>query len=337
MSETPSQSLPAYPTQLDAVGRVVVVGDLNGHDHLLAQLLHGTGLIDREGHWSGGSAVLVQLGDVVNRGSSARAAMDRLIGLRHEAREEGGEVIWVLGNHEVMTALGHEAYVAADEYLEFARPAEIARYHERRTRFVYELLGEPDVVRRVEPIGGRIRAWEEDHAPGKGAFRAAFGPKGDYGRVLRTLPAAVKIDDNVFVHGGISPRWAEEGIAGIQSAVARAWEAGPVGYQALDPGGVLRDPLSPVWNRVYCVSSAETVERDADEALERLGAQRMIVGHTRTESVGGAPGLPLLRQGGRVVMADVGIGEPGEPGSALVIEEGEVRWWSPVHGWGRLD
>ena len=45
---------------------------------------------------------------------------------------------------EVMTALGHEAYVSADEYMEFAAPEAIDRFYTQRTRFVYELLGSPE-------------------------------------------------------------------------------------------------------------------------------------------------------------------------------------------------
>lgn len=326
-----------FPLELDGDDRrVVVIGDLNGHDRLLGLLLEGTGLVDGRGAWIGGRTILVQLGDVVNRGDGSRAAMDRLIRLRVEARDVGGEVIWLLGNHEVMTALGHEAYVSADEYMEFATDAELARFHDRRTRYVYELLGEPDLPRRVGPIGGRIRAWEEDNAPGKQAFRAAMAEDGVYGRHLRGLPAAVRVGDAVFAHGGISPRWARLGIEGIAAEVRMEWDRKPVAYQSLDPNGVLRDPLSPVWNRVFCVSGAESVQRDLAAVLEALQVRRMVVGHTRTDSVGGELGRPLARHQGRVIMADVGIGEPGEPGAALVIEDDELRWWSPLRGWGRV-
>ena len=315
-----------------AVDRLVVIGDLNGHAHLLDRLLLGTGLMDPTGRWIGGRSVLVQMGDVVNRGAGARAAVDRLVHLQRAAREAGGDVVWLLGNHEVMTALGHEAYVTADEYMEFATPEAIEAFHVRRTRFLYELLGPPDLARRVEPIGGRMRAWEEDNAPGKEAFREAFSARGIYGRHLRTLPAAVRIGDLVLVHGGLHPSWARLGVEGIHAEVQAAWRAAPPAYQTLAPAGVLRDPLGPVWHRAYCISSAPTVERDAACALELLGARRMIVGHTRTETAGGVSGRPLLRQGDRVVMTDVGLGEPGEPGAALVVEEGRIDVWSPLEG-----
>lgn len=322
-----------YPVELDLPERVVVIGDLNGHPQLFERLLAGTGLVDLEGRWSGGSTVLVQMGDLVNRGTGSRSAMERLLHLRGEARRNGGEVLWLLGNHEAMTALRHEAYVTPEEYLEFAPTEEVDRFLDARTRYVYELLGPPDVLHEVEPIGGRVRAWEDANAPGKEAFRAAFGERGALGRHLRHLPVAVRLGPLLFVHGGLSPHWARLGLLGLEEKAREAWARSPQRYQELEPNGLIRDPLGPLWHRLYCVSEVEAVERDAEEALAELNAERMLVGHTRTETVpGGLSGRPLLRLSGRVLMTDVGIGEPGEPGCALVIEDGTIDAWSPIDG-----
>jgi hypothetical protein len=61
-----------------------------------------------------------------------------------------------------------------------------------------------------------------------------------------------------------------------------------------------------------------------------VGAVQMIVGHTRTDSIErGKPSVPLLRQRGKVIMTDVGLGDPGEIGCALVIEHKRIEAWSP--------
>lgn len=314
--------------------RLAVIGDLNGHDQLLEQLLFGVGLIDIDGAWSGGDAWLVQLGDVVNRGTSSRAALERLIALRSQARAAGGEVLMLLGNHEVMTALGHEAYVTADEYMEFAEPSEVERFLAERTRHIYELLGPPDEPRGVAPIAGQIRAWEESNAPGKEAFALGFSADGELGRFIRSLPVALRIGPLAFVHGGLSPHWAREGLDTLDALAVDEWaRAAPHGYYALEPEGLFRDPLGPLWHRMFCVSSGAAATRDAWDVARVLGVERVVVGHTRTDSVpGGRSGWPLLRQQGRVLMTDVGIGEPGEPGAMLLVEDGEIDVWSPIHG-----
>ena len=66
--------------------RIVAVGDLNGADSVLFDILRGTKLLDARGHWSGGTAELVQLGDIFNRGAGARHAIQLLLRLRGEAR-----------------------------------------------------------------------------------------------------------------------------------------------------------------------------------------------------------------------------------------------------------
>ena len=322
-----------YPVRLPLPDRLVVIGDLNGHDRLLDSLLFGTGLIDEYGDWSGGDTILVQMGDVLNRGRGSRAAAERLISIRPQAQKGGGEVIWMLGNHEVMTALGHEGYVTADEYMEFADSEAIDAFYRERARFMFELLGPPDRATRVEPIGGRMQAWDEANAPGKLEFREAFSSRGLLGLHVRSLPVVLGVGPLVFAHGGLSPQWAKLGLEGLSRAAQDVWSAQPQAYQILDPNGIFRDPLGPLWHRMYCISDAPPIEEDAAVALKSLGADRMIVGHTRTESApGGESGQPLLRQDGRVLMVDVGIGDPGEPGCVIIIEDGHIDMWSPIHG-----
>lgn len=329
--------VPPYALERDLPARVVVIGDLNAQHDLLERYLLGLKLVKKSGAWAGGRTVLVQMGDIPNRGSRARAAMDLMIRLRAEARDAGGEVYWLLGNHEVMTMLGNEAYVSADEYMEFASVEEIDRFYTARTRFVYELLGSPEEPQFVEPLGGRIRAWEEAHAPGKDEFREAMSPDGYYGRYIKTLPVAFKLGKIAFVHGGLSPTWAELGLEGLQARADEDWADVPRFYQLLDPNGLFRDPLGPLWHRAYCVSNAQVVKDDLREALDLVGAKQMFVGHTRTDTIEhGRPSVPMVRHRGRLVMTDVGLGEPGEPGCALIVERGRVEIWSPGGSKARL-
>lgn len=93
-----------------SASRTVVIGDLNGADDALWEILRGTRLIDAQGRWTGGGSELVQVGDLFNRGGGARDALTLLHALKRPAQQAGGRVTVLLGNHEVMTALGNEAY-----------------------------------------------------------------------------------------------------------------------------------------------------------------------------------------------------------------------------------
>jgi hypothetical protein len=321
---------PAYELESDLPARVVVIGDLNAQCDLLQRFLLGLKLIKKNGAWCGGKTVLVQMGDIPNRGNRSRAAMDMMMRLRLEARDAGGEVYWLLGNHEVMTVLGNEAYVSADEYMEFASGEEVDRFYNARTRFMYELLGSPEVAQYVAPFGGRVQAWEEANAPGQEAFRSAMCPSGWYGAYIKSLPVAFKLGSLLFVHGGLSPSWAAHGLTGLQQLTDAAWANIPRFYQELEPHGLFRDPLGPLWHRAYCVANAQVVKDDLRIALDSLGARQMLVGHTRTDTIPtGSASTPMARHRGRLIMTDVGLGESGEPGAALVIERQRIEAWTP--------
>ena len=82
----------------------------------------------------------------------------------------------------------------------------------------------------------------------------------------------------------------------------------------LDPRGIFRDPVGPLWHRAYCVSNARVVRTDVAEALALLGAQQMIVGpRERTPCLAGGK-RPLVRLGGRLIGADIVDGAPRRSG-----------------------
>jgi 3',5'-cyclic AMP phosphodiesterase CpdA len=65
--------------------------------------------------WSGDDAILVQTGDIVDRGTYAWDIYRLMARLRGEASRVGGRVVSILGNHEVMNAIGDWRYVTQDD------------------------------------------------------------------------------------------------------------------------------------------------------------------------------------------------------------------------------
>lgn len=79
-----------------------VVGDVHGAYDKLSALLIQAGLSDRNGHWIGGDAHLVFLGDYLDRGPDGIGVIRLVQTLEKEAPQSGGQVTALLGNHEVM-------------------------------------------------------------------------------------------------------------------------------------------------------------------------------------------------------------------------------------------
>jgi hypothetical protein len=100
--------------------RHIVVGDVHGELVGLKEILCQAGLIDQSGHWIGGKAVLVQTGDVIDRGSHSVEAVQFLRTLQEQAAAADGKVVRLCGNHELMLLQGN------CRYANFEDPAGIA-------------------------------------------------------------------------------------------------------------------------------------------------------------------------------------------------------------------
>ena len=87
-------------------GRVVALGDLHGDLKVAVRTLQAARLLDSQLRWIGGDATLVQLGDLLDRGAEERSLWDLMERLREEASAAGGQVVQLLGNHEILNALG---------------------------------------------------------------------------------------------------------------------------------------------------------------------------------------------------------------------------------------
>jgi hypothetical protein len=109
----PSRPEPAPAAAKPAAGRVVAIGDLHGDLAVTRAALRLAGAIDADDHWSGGTLVVVQTGDTIDRGDDDRAVLDLLERLRGEATRAGGALIALCGNHEIMNVSGDLRYVSA--------------------------------------------------------------------------------------------------------------------------------------------------------------------------------------------------------------------------------
>jgi hypothetical protein len=290
----------------DAVPRVLAVGDVHGdYDQLLAVLQAG-GVIDRRGRWNGGRTHLVQTGDRIDRGPDSRKVMDLMMRLEKEARKAGGMVHPLTGNHEAMNVLGDLRYVTPDEFAAFKTP-DSARLREALWERIREARppGEPALGDEDH------RLFEAEHPLGWVEHRLAFSPRGTYGGWIARQNAVIRIGDTLFLHGGISPKYADFPLLDLDERVRRELEqADPL--TAL----VSTDPEGPLWFRGLAEGDPALASH-LDAVLRRHGARRMVIGHTPTE------GLVMPLYGGRVVVIDVGLSKVyGGPPAALLLEGG---------------
>jgi hypothetical protein len=204
-----------------AAPRIVAVGDVHGDVAAFKGILVVARVLDTAGAWVGGETVLVQVGDLIDRGPSMRGTLDLVMELEHAAAKHGGRVVSLLGNHEVLNVAGDLRYVTPANYAEFADAGSEKR-REDAWRQVRELrkrrarkLGQP------EPLTGpeARKAWLQAHPPGFLEHREAFGPGGTYGRWLRARRALLVLQETAFMHGGLSPALAGASLEEIDRRV----------------------------------------------------------------------------------------------------------------------
>ncbi|KAI8384640.1 Metallo-dependent phosphatase-like protein [Radiomyces spectabilis] len=103
----------------DEPRRIVAIGDLHGDYINAVKSLNFANITDLDGHWIGGDAILVQTGDIVDRGMDTIELYRMMQELEIEAKAQGGQVIVLLGNHEIMNLIGDWRYVLRPEIRKF--------------------------------------------------------------------------------------------------------------------------------------------------------------------------------------------------------------------------
>ena len=291
--------------------RIVAVGDLHGDYDAWQAIAREAGLIDAKGHWAGGKAVLVQMGDVADRGADSLKIIRSLQQLQKEAPHKGGKVIVILGNHEAMNLLGDDRYVTPGEYAAFVDGQSAAR----RDR-VYAANRAPleAAARAQNPqiTPEQVRAqWISQHPLGWVEHRLAWGPSGEIGKWAAANPAIAKIGGTLFAHGGISAEYAKQPLDVVNRRVAAAMAAADD-----DPTSVLNDPLGPLWYRGLVMSDTDAnaqralakppapplgSDQELNAVLAAYGAQRLVIAHTPS-----LRGIQITASG-RLARIDTGI------------------------------
>jgi hypothetical protein len=228
--------------------------------------------------WIGGKTHVVQVGDQIDRcrpnGSKTcdnpltlRSSEDEdsdtkilklFTDLHEQAVEHGGAVISLLGNHELLNALGEVQYVSFKGLNKFMKK--------------YKVNG----LDFEDPIEAR---------------KHAFQPGNEYGKFLGcTRNATVVIGSNLFVHAGIVDALARElqlhsymDVENI-NIIIKKWLLGLI--QTNQVNNLVRSQDSMFWSRILgsipnnMPMSYEDCKDNITEVLKIFKIDKMIIGHT---------------------------------------------------------
>ncbi len=338
------------PYEWTGVERVVTVADLHGdYDKFVFILAHPQiGLVDADLHWTGGKTHLVQLGDVMDRGTQAKQIFDLLMRLEKEAAAAGGMVHVLLGNHEEMNitgiALDYPGYVTVEQFVDFL-PEDFRR--DREAEYVKTLSSDDRKRAEMEGLDVRsdagLRAFWQKVIVSKdpAALRAyVLGFNNTCGDWLIRQNAVIKINDVVYVHGGISEafsRWSLREINQTSRSELEFFQGrmrNPQQYGKPFHPRIVYDPNSPLWYRGLATKSEASAQAEVDRTLANLGAKAMVVGHNYNYNHLNGGSSPTITKANvsrfqdKVWIMDTGIsGSYGGVPSALVYDHGQFEVW----------
>lgn len=86
---------------------VIAVGDIHGELEGFTHILHHERLADKSSNWKAKNTILVQLGDVIDRGQFGMEVYEMLDGFTHQSKKFKSKVIRLMGNHELEILRGN--------------------------------------------------------------------------------------------------------------------------------------------------------------------------------------------------------------------------------------
>ena len=316
--------------------RLVVLGDIHGqYEYGLCPKLLAGGVADEEMNWNGGNTILVQIGDVLDRGNQELECWALLCKLSRQAILEGGHVVLLMGNHERMNMSGDFRCVPeyGREKFEdaFGKVIDnIMKPQKSQTKDspMLSLVKKVCTRSKIKPVPN----WKDEYgvgafpaAPHKRPYRFATMEPGSIlaAPLLSKLKVAVKVGKSVLVHGGLNKTMlhAIGDIPFLNSDVSsfaqRKMEPTPgksrvqAIYISMGWGYYIPTQYDPLQTRDFghpafdIAAIEQQLEKEGMDAtvkavLEFLEGDRLIIGHTTQDTIVGV-------YGGKVWRVDVGI------------------------------
>ena len=168
--------------------RIIAIGDIHGDYYIFIELLKLAKVIDSKLNWIGNSTYVIQLGDTLD-GKRPNLTIEKaflntpdeikinnfIIDIDNKAKQYGGRVISILGNHELYPYYFYNDKTFNKNYV---KTVDIEQYKKlfNISRFEY-------------------------YKPGKGQGAKLFG---------KTRPLIIQLGKFIFCHGSLSPKFLQQ-------------------------------------------------------------------------------------------------------------------------------
>ena len=147
-----------------------------------------------------------------------------------------------------------------------------------------------------------------------------------FSRGSLAISAIIRIDDTLYLHGGIGPEFLPFDIDAMNQAVLAALRHQP--EAAGGPHDILWNEQGPLWYRGMAQNDEAAESAHVAAALSRYGVRRIVLGHTKRYS------MVNSRFDGAVILTDIAVRPGCADPHAFLVKEGDVL--TAVHRGHRL-
>lgn len=238
------------PDKITTKNKILVLGDLHADYQKTVDLLTYFDIIDYNKKWTGGNTIIVQLGDQID-------------GYGRGGFEDASGEIDILN-------LFDNLHLQAKQY----------------KGAVYSLIGNHELM---NVMGNFSYASKNDikQSGGLEKRKIMYSPGGSMAqRLACTRNTILKINDIIFVHGGIIPeivRKNKEHTIQIVNKLMKDYLNGTIGENNRDFSLLLKDYDSVLWNRSLGGSNVQCDR--LNQTLKDLNANHIIIGHSTQEII----------------------------------------------------
>lgn len=249
---------PNKQTERDAITypmpeELVAISDIEGNFDAFCGFLMKNGIIDPNFNWIFGKGHLVLNGDFVDRGQHVTPTLWLIYKLEEQAKQQGGKIHYILGNHEIMNFQGKYKY-ADPKYIKLAQ---------------------------------MIRT---SHST-KESYKVLYCEASEIGRWLRTKNIVARIGDYLFVHAGLSPEIISLNLSleDINEITRKNWDKDLYNKPENDKvANFLLGKKGPFWYRGLITDYKyynKATAKDLDRLLKTYRVQKIVLGHSVVDSV----------------------------------------------------
>lgn len=230
-------------------GSIFVTSDIEGNFNGFYSMLKGNNIIDDNYNWIFNTGHLVICGDMFDRGNEVIPALWLLYKLEKQAKLQGGQVHYILGNHDVMNLNSDIRYVS-EKYIALAK-----------------------LVSGIDD--------DED------AYNYLMSDTNELVKWIKSKNTIEKIGQNIFLHAGISQELVATGLSLKEvNDLVRLHIRDDLGDNpsANDHANFMQSRMGPLWYRGLVTGRKEYYKKatmaEVDNILDFYDVEHIIIGHT---------------------------------------------------------